>query len=124
MVSKNDDVMSNTDPALLAGIDMDKEILNIDGTPIPLEDNPSGTFTVGQALIKALMGYYEDEKIDGDKKLDRYFLALQIKKGGIQELSPEQITELKTLVDKTFLSLVVAQVWLVLDPGLKKRKGY
>lgn len=123
MVSKKNDVLTMIDSAVLAGINLDKVINDLEDKPIPLENDSDNFFTIGKACINALMHPYENENIDGDKKLDRYLLAMQLKKGGVQDLSPEQITELKTLVGKFYTPLVVGQVLLALDPGLKNRKA-
>ena len=62
--------------------------------------------------VEALLGNYQDERIEGAEKLLRYKLAMKIFHAGDEvELSAEEIVLVKKLIAKMFSVLVTGQAW-------------
>lgn len=75
-------------------------------------------FTIGAVSCTALLNPYEDEKnIGADDKVRRFQIALKATAGGEQELSVEEVAELKKLIGKFFAPLVVGRAFEILDPS-------
>lgn len=90
----------------------DVEMKGLDGESIQNEGKP---ILMRDIISSALLDQVPNENIPGDKKAERYTLALQIFKGGDQELKPEQLTLIKDIVGKTRPPLVVGQIYKLLD---------
>ena len=75
--------------------------------------------TLKTVLLSALTATYRDEeKITAVDKIERYELALEVKKSTKLDLKSEQISKLKELVNKCYSSAVVAgQACLMLEGG-------
>jgi len=88
-------------------------------------DSPDGKikgkdFTLAAACCTALLNQYQDEQnLAGTEKAKRYKLATKVVDGGEQDVSSEDITELKKLIAKAFGPLVVGQAFDILDPEAK-----
>lgn len=121
-----DKVESYIDPAVLAGVSMETVLVDSEGQDIKYlsATGEEKVLTLGKACVEALLANYKDEEgMGGDEKLDRYLFAMRIRESKTPIiLAPEEITKLKLLVSKHYSSLVVGQVWLLLDPVLRQRK--
>lgn len=73
--------------------------------------------TVRLATTRALVAVYVDEQgLTGDKKVERWHLALKIMNEDEPDLGAEEVVLIKELVGKMFGPAVVGQVWPILDP--------
>jgi hypothetical protein len=91
-----------------------KKIVDLDGAEIKGEKGEA--FTLRDALISALMASYEGEKdLPGKDKLERYSLAVRVKRDEEINLSSEEIVLLKRLVGMAYGVLVVGQVYEELE---------
>jgi hypothetical protein len=91
-----------------------KKIVDLDGEEIKGEKGEA--FTLRDALISALMASYEVEKdLPGKDKLERYNLALRVKRDEEINLTSEEIVLLKRLVGMAYGVLVVGQVYEELE---------
>lgn len=97
----------------------------IDGRPItepgsvgadgqPAKAVPLSLLTVA---LTAIQGIYEDEKnLPPTDKIARFNLATRIYQTPLCEVSAEEVSMLKTLINKAYPSpLIVAQAWQILD---------
>lgn len=86
----------------------DRELIKIVKT-----DDP---FTLKQACVDALLMNTQDEKkISGTDKMKRFELSIKLYKGGSIDLKSEEITLLKELIGENYGSLIVGQVYLLLE---------
>jgi hypothetical protein len=100
--------------------------VNISGRPETLDGEPF-TNTKGEPLAfkaileNALLGNYNDEaSLGGKEKLDRWELAKRIRaSNGTVGVTSEEISLLKALVAKAFVTPVSAQTWERLEGGGK-----
>lgn len=119
-------VESYIDPAVLTGVSMETVLVDSEGRDIKYMSatNEEQVLTLGKACVEALVSNYKDEEnLGGEEKLDRYLLAMKIRESKAPVLlAPEEITKLKTLINKHYSSLVVGQTWLLIDPVLRQRK--
>ena len=106
-------------------LDIGRVITNFEGKAIKdsfgiSEDKIQKDLTLGGACINSLL-YIQDEKpISGQEKLDRYELALKIKVAlGTDkkeaDLKIEEIAKIKELVGKFYNTLVVGQVFKLIE---------
>lgn len=73
---------------------------------------------LAKVLITALTSNFEDEKnLEGEEKVKRFIIAqkIQRKKDGVVDLSVEDVAMIKKLVGKTWGTIVVGQVWEILE---------
>ncbi len=64
-------------------------------------------------LINALMA--ADEGIDGEEKLNRYDLAMRVKKDDAVEINEAEVKSLKEIIGKTYPTIIVGQLFPALD---------
>lgn len=121
-----DKVKSYIDPTVLAGVSLETVLVDSEGCDIKYMSatKEEQALTLGKACVEALVSNYKDEEnLGGEEKLDRYLLAMKIRESKAPILfAPEEVTKLKTLINKHYSSLVVGQVWLLIDPVLRQRK--
>ena len=73
-----------------------------------LEKFAGAPLTFGKACVSILLGAYEDEKnLDDSKRLSRMELARRINKGGVQEVTPNDLDTVKALVTKRYGGVLV-----------------
>lgn len=80
-----------------------------------LNGNEVKDFDLKKACVDCLMLSDPEEKVDGQTKLERYTLGLVINKGGEVDLTAEQITKLKERVGKYANTIIVGQVYELLE---------
>lgn len=77
--------------------------------------------TLKRAMVNALQAMFEDERqLEGEKKLERWKLAMKIHLGGEIDLTAEEIVLVKRLVGKLYGPSVVGPVWTALEEGKPK----
>ena len=95
-------------------IDLDQPILDQNDKPMQRPEAGEATlgFTAATALFAPIPG---DEKLDGLKKAQMGELGLRLSKGGVQDLTPEELVMIRDRVGKACLPLVVARVFAMTD---------
>lgn len=71
--------------------------------------------TLGKVCVGALMSFNPESRISGEEKVKRYDLALRIYKGGIIDVTSEEIVLMKKRVGEGFAVIVVGQVLKMLE---------
>ena len=100
----------------MAKIDLDTQLYNLEGAA--LTNNVNGEeipWTLGKICAHALLLERPDESLDGTVRVARFTLACQLTRGGKQEISAKDAAMLQELVGKSFTTIVVGQVWRLLD---------
>lgn len=92
--------------------------LQSDGT---FKKNGEDILTLGIISRSVLLNLSPEElKLTGEKKQDRYLLAVQVRKSEKDELEldlrVEDIALLKELIGKKYMPLVIGAAWSILDP--------
>lgn len=76
--------------------------------------------TLKDVSTNALLGNYQDEKIDGEEKLKRFLLATKIyESNGELELKVDEIKLTKDLIARGYSTLVTGRALEILDPDKK-----
>lgn len=100
-------------------IDFSTVMCDIKGNPIKesTEENAKDV-TLSTISCTALLNSYPDEQnLPVVDKLRRYKLASKASDGGEQELSIEEVAELKKIIGKAFPPLMVGRAYEILDPN-------
>ena len=73
--------------------------------------------TLGRMMIESLLATFRDEEnLSGDEKLKRWQLAIKIKNADVMvELTVEEVALVKKLIGKAYSTLIVGQVWELLE---------
>lgn len=91
----------------------DADLKMIDGTPVK---EGEVALKMKTSVVNSLLGFFPDEQnLTGEEKVKRYELASKIYAGGDIDLKPEEIVLIKKLVGKGAPTLVVGQVYKLLD---------
>ena len=109
-------------------IDVMQVLKELDGTPLEFADSictqcgsvvEGKPFTLRLACTSALIAQFRDDQIKGEEHLRRWRLANKIYDNDEVDLKSEDKVLIKELVAKQRGSLVVGQVWELLekDPG-------
>lgn len=81
-----------------------------------IKDPEGKEFTLSVVVQNALLGMYNDEKIDGNEKAKRYMLSVKVYEAkDVIDLKSEDIALIKELIGKTGAPLVVGQAYEVLE---------
>lgn len=105
-------------------IDFTQTFIGLKGTPILDGEEPEKgekderlPLTLATVCCNSLLGTYRDEpNLQGTEKMKRFSLAMKINAAPGVSLTAEDVTELKTLIGKAYVALIVGQAWLMLDP--------
>lgn len=102
-------------------IDFSKVLLDLKGEPLmegaPPNEKP---ITLSSILCTALLAQYPDEQsLSGKEKAKRFQIALKIVDGGEQDVSVDDVAEMKKLIGKGFGPLIVGRAYEMLDPQPK-----
>jgi hypothetical protein len=88
----------------------DAPILNLDGVPFAdvktLKD---------AALLTFQQGVEGDDKLSGQQRVDLFLIAHKIAKGGIVDLTAEEVATLKVRIGKLPSIVLVGRAWPLLD---------
>ena len=110
--------------------DFGKELVNYDGetimrpkntkaAPKPGERPEEVPATLGWAATQALVALYEDERsLSGDEKFSRFTLAQRIAKGGVVEVSIDEVKTIKDMMAKHWSTPIVGASWPIFDDPL------
>lgn len=94
-------------------IDFSTPILDLKGNTIKDGEND---FLLSTVACNALLQPYQDEQnLNATEKLRRYKIATKVSDGGVQDLSVEDVAELKKLIGKGFPPLVVGRSFDILE---------
>ena len=95
-------------------VDFSAKLLDIKGEEIK---DGNDVLTLGAASCTALLATFPGEQdLDGASKVKRFRLAEKAVKGSIQELTIEDVAELKRLLGKAFGPLVVGRAYDIIEP--------
>lgn len=91
-------------------IDFSAAIVDLDGKPVP-------DLTLGSMATNALMMGFEDERtLSGEAKVQRMKLAQRIHGEREVDLTVEEVSLVKQLIAKAYVTLPSARAWELLDP--------
>lgn len=107
-------------------IDMTQQLTNLDGTPIITGKqvcqmcgqvvSDSEPMTVRVAAVRALTATFRTEQdLPGEKKVERFHLALKLTDEDEPDLKAEDIVLIKKLTGMMWGSVVVGRMWAILD---------
>lgn len=96
-------------------IDLNKNIIDQKGETVYTDAAKTEQFTLGVLVCTALLGEYQQERIDGPEKHRRFKLWSKIKAGGVQEISIEEAALFKSLIGMGWGPIVVGQAWDLLE---------
>lgn len=96
----------------------DHKFTEITGEPLMYREGVE--FTLKIAAVNALQQPYNDENLDGTEQIARYDLAVKINSNDVVDLTSEEITLVKRLINKMYKSpVIVAPSWKILDSDMK-----
>ncbi len=73
--------------------------------------------TLKDAIVNALLGEFEGEKLTGENKLERYRLAMKIQEAKIEvDLVTDDVVLIKKLIGKSWSPLISGQAWIMIEP--------
>jgi hypothetical protein len=93
-----------------------EKIKDLDGNV--LKDNGK-ELTLLNVATTSLLAVFDDERIDGQEKAKRGMLAIKIHSNPDVELTVEEIALIKRLIGKTYVPLVVARAYEIIEEGGK-----
>jgi hypothetical protein len=103
-------------------IDFDSQLFNLDGSH--LKDITTGKerdALLKTVCVNALLG--EDKEDSGEEKLRRYRLGTRIYKGGVIEVTAEEVSLMKKLIGRFFPPLVAGQSLEMLENPVVELKA-
>jgi hypothetical protein len=81
----------------------DAALQNLDGSPMKTSAEDPSAVKLKTLCVNALLGNLEgDDRMTGEDKLALYQLAGRINKGGVVDISTEELTKLKARLAKGF----------------------
>jgi hypothetical protein len=90
--------------------DFNAQILNLEGLPF------SDVKTLRDAaLLTFQQGVEGDEKLTGQQRVDLFILADKIVKGGVVDVTAEDVATLKARIGKLPSIILVGRAWPLLD---------
>ena len=101
---------------------------NVYGEPLKSQrkkDRPKGSdkprefedMILKDVIVNSLLGEFEGEKLTGEKKLERYRLAMKIQDTKTEiDLASEDIVLIKDLIGKSWSPLISGQAWEMIEP--------
>ena len=95
-------------------IDFSKQLVNLSGEPLR-DESSDRPVTLGYVIVNDLLSDDPKNPLEGTEKLERYELAKAVHKGEKDDLSAEEIVLIKQLVGKLLSTMVVGQVFEMLD---------
>lgn len=89
--------------------------INFDAVLLDLDEKPIDGGTLKTIALQVLTATFADENLTGEQKVNRYRLALQINKGGEQEITLEDAVLLKMLIGKGYPPLIVGRSYELIN---------
>jgi len=103
-------------------LDVSKVLKGIDGRD--MTDATGAPATLGAVAVIALTGNYADEpQLAGEEKFARYELALRMVRGGVVELTVDQLAKIKALIGKGLGVAAVGAAWSAIEAGSQEVPG-
>lgn len=94
-------------------VNFDSIINDLSGKPV-MQGKKS--LDLRELAINSLMAVLDDERhLNGEEKMARFTLAMKVKDGGEQELTPEDVSKLKALIGKCYGALAVGRAYEILN---------
>lgn len=94
-------------------VNLDQQLKDFDGDPIEVENVKEGKekyWTLKKAVVSALAQSLEaDKNMAPDKAVARWKLAMRLHGGGEQELTPEELVEIRERLPKCYTVLISGQ---------------
>jgi len=98
-------------------IDFNVVLKNLEGKPLKDKEKD---LTLKDVSANAILGNYQDEKIDGEEKLKRFLLATKIYESKSElELTVDEVKMTKDLIARGYSTLVTGRALQILDPHKK-----
>jgi len=103
--------------------DLSVKIVDIKGQPIK---DSKIELTVKDICVQSLLANFESEKIDGVEKYKRFKLSqrLENNKNKVIGLNVEEVSLIKKLLGMAYTTLIVGQVYDILEGNTKEEDGY
>ena len=97
-------------------VDFDAMLKALDGNPIPFDDKGQPT-TLKDVCVAPLVNELgnDRESSTGDDKFKRWQLAGRIAKGGVVEISADEVKMLKERIGKGYGAVIVGPAWTLLE---------
>lgn len=95
-------------------VNFDTILLTLDGRQMNDKDT-NEPLSLKTICVDALLVVDSREKLDGEEKIKRYILAQEIYQGKKDSLSAEEVVLLKELIGRYYSTIVVGQVFPMLD---------
>lgn len=93
---------------------LDNALFDLDGKALKDVDGTDASMRV--LVARALANVHEDDRsVPAEKKAARGELALRVYAGGDQEYKPEEISQMKEYVGKSYGPLIITQIFKHLD---------
>jgi len=89
-----------------------QELKDLEGNTLLDKEKP---VTLKSVCVQALMAVDTKEEVNGEEKYKRYQLTQKIGEKEEVDLSTEEISKIKQLIGKSFVTLVVGQSWDMLE---------
>lgn len=103
-------------------VDFSAPILDLDGNKITEAEKE---ITLGVIASRALLAPLPDEdRLQGDRKVKRFAIAMQAHTGGVCEVATEDAAEMKLCIAKAFAPLIVGRAWALIEGELAKEKSH
>lgn len=99
-------------------VDFDQKLRFLNGQDLKIKNGDEEVIlTLKVACIEALLQNHPDDQESRapGKAMAAYNLAMVVNKGGVQEVTSEDISMLKAKVEKHFAPLIIGQVWDLLE---------
>ena len=101
-------------------IDFSAPILDLGGKPVKHQDGANDVakdMVLKDVAVPALtMPYKDEDNLAADDKVARAVIAQEIYRGGIVDVSVEDVALIKKLIGKAYGPLVVMRAYEILDP--------
>lgn len=109
-------------------VDVKQELVDLAGEPLKQsarDGKGDESLTLGSVIVNALLHPdNEDDKTSGETKLARFNLAQKVfAADGPIEIANSDIAMIKKLVNHVFTSLIVGQVYTILDQKDEETEG-
>ena len=103
-------------------VDFNQMFLAIDSSPLKDGDGTSITLKKIAIQVLAYTVFPDERELPGEKKAERFNLALKIQANDVLDLKAEEIAEIKKLIGKSqsYTPVIVGQAWAMLEGGAEK----
>lgn len=85
--------------------------MDMDDRPLIERVNGEDREATVRGFVVNALALASGEQMSGEEKMHRYELAMRLRKGGIQEISSEEVALIKKVVGTLYAPLIVGQVF-------------